>query len=81
MDRNELTLAIAGALITAFLLGWIAETLRDEIEAAAAQQIATLQSELAAAQEAATRAEAEVEEVRASYRRVLRPRPPPLETD
>ena len=116
MDRNELTLAIAGALIAAFLLGWVArwivgrtngpvtrsaaqdadlavqlhaaedarhraETLRDEIEAAAAQQIATLQSELAAAQEAATRAEAEVEEVRASYRRVLRPRPPPLETD
>ena len=109
MDRNELTLAIAGALFAAFLLGWImrwlfgrtngpvvhspardadlavqlhaaedarhrAETLRDEIENAAAQQIAALQSDLAAARDEAVRAAAEVEEIRASYRRVMPPR-------
>ncbi len=88
MDRNDLTLAFAAALVGAFLLGWIArwlferinggrrgthvadlvtqlhsaeaerrraETLRDEIEQAAAHRISGLESELQSTRDAIAR--------------------------
>jgi hypothetical protein len=88
MDRNDLTLVFAAALVGAFLLGWIArwlferinggrrgshvadlvgqlhsaeadrrraETLREEMEQAAARRIAGLESELQTTREAMAR--------------------------
>ena len=68
MDRNDLTLAIAGALVGAFLLGWILRWFFGRMNASGPRGIAkaaTMAAQLHAAEEAQQRAEwrlAEVEE-------------------
>ena len=68
MDRNELTLAIAGALVGAFLLGWILRWFFGRINASGPRsvvQTADMAAQLHAAEEAKRRAEwraAELEE-------------------
>ena len=68
MDRNELTLAIAGALVGAFLLGWILRWFFGRINASGPRsvvQTADMAAQLHAAEEARQRAEwraAELEE-------------------
>ena len=68
MDRNELTLAIAGALVAAFLLGWILRWFFGRMNAAGPRSVvrtADMATQLHAAEEARGRAEwraAEVEE-------------------
>ncbi len=68
MDRNELTLAIAGALVAAFLLGWILRWFFGRMNASGPRSVARtadMAAQLHAAEEAKGRAEwraAEVEE-------------------
>jgi len=68
MDRNELTLVIAGALVGAFVLGWILRWFFGRLNATGPRsvvQTADLAAQLHAAEEARGRAEwraAEVEE-------------------
>jgi hypothetical protein len=60
MDRNELTLAIAGALVGAFLLGWILRWFFGRMNASGPRGIArtaTMAAQLHAAEEAQQRAE------------------------
>jgi hypothetical protein len=106
MDRNEMTIAIAAALIGAFLLGWAtrwlfgrmnasgprnaartadmatrlhaAEDARHRaehrlaaVEAEATRRVQELRAEAEGARGALAQSEAQVEEVRAAYRRVL----------
>jgi hypothetical protein len=75
MDRNDLTLAIAGALIAAFLLGWILRWAFARLDAAGprnAARTADLATQLHAAEDARVRAERRLEEVEAeASRRVL----------
>ena len=106
MDRNDLTLAIAGALVAAFLLGWMlrwafgrlnaagprnaartadlaaqlhaaedaqhrAERRLAEVEAEASRRLVELQAELDDARATLEQSEAEAEDVRAAYRRIL----------
>jgi hypothetical protein len=61
MDRNELTLAVAGALVAAFLLGWILRWFFGRINARGprnAARAADLATQLHAAEDALHRAEA-----------------------
>jgi hypothetical protein len=61
MDRNELTLAVAGALVAAFLLGWILRWFFGRINARGprnAARTADLAAQLHAAEDALHRAEA-----------------------
>jgi hypothetical protein len=61
MDRNELTLAIAGALVAAFLLGWTFRWFFGRINARGprnAARAADLAAQLHAAEDALHRAEA-----------------------
>ena len=84
MDRNELTLAIAGALVGAFLLGWILRWFFGRMNAAGPRSVvrtADMAAQLHAAEEARGRAEwraaevakaeAATEEIRAAYRKAL----------
>lgn len=60
MDRNELTLAIAGALVGAFLLGWVLRWFFGRINASGPKSVAKtadLAAQLHAAEEAKGRAE------------------------
>jgi hypothetical protein len=60
MDRNELTLAIAGALVGAFLLGWMMRWFFGRLNATGPRsvvQTADLAAQLHAAEEARQRAE------------------------
>lgn len=60
MDRNELTLAIAGALVGAFLLGWILRWFFGRMNAAGPRSVARtadMAAQLHAAEEAKQRAE------------------------
>ncbi len=60
MDRNELTLAIAGALVVAFLLGWILRWFFGRINASGPRSVARtadMAAQLHAAEEAKQRAE------------------------
>lgn len=66
MDRNELTLAIAGALVGAFLLGWILRWFFGRMNAAGPRSVvrtADMAAQLHAAEEARGRAEWRVTEV------------------
>ena len=72
MDRNELTLVIAGALVGAFLLGWIFRWIFGRINApgpAAPRQHADMAAQLHAAEEARHRAETLRDEVEAAAAR------------
>ena len=68
MDRNELTLAIAGALVGAFLLGWVLRWFFGRLNATGPRNVALtadLAAQMHAAEEAKGRAEwraAEAEE-------------------
>ena len=60
MDRNELTLAIAGALVGAFLLGWVLRWFFGRLNATGPRSVARtadLAAQLHAAEEAKARAE------------------------
>lgn len=60
MDRNELTLAIAGALVGAFLLGWVLRWFFGRLNATGPRSVtrtADLAAQLHAAEEAKGRAE------------------------
>jgi prophage endopeptidase len=60
MDRNELTLAIAGALVGAFLLGWVLRWFFGQMNAAGPRSVvrtADMAAQLHAAEEAKARAE------------------------
>lgn len=71
MDRNELTLAIAGALVGAFLLGWILRWFFGRMNAAGPRSVARtadMAAQLHAAEETQRRTEwrlGEIEEERA----------------
>jgi hypothetical protein len=75
MDRNELTMAVAGALFAAFVLGWVFRWFFGRMNAHGAHGATHSQmaSELHAAEEARHRAELRVAEVEAaSARRVAK---------
>jgi hypothetical protein len=66
MDRSELTLAIAGTLVGAFLLGWILRWFFGRMNAAGPRSVARtadMATQLHAAEEARQRAEWRVAEV------------------
>ena len=75
MDRNDLTLAIAGALIAAFLLGWVLRWAFARLNAAGprnAARTADLAARLHAAEDGQARSERRLAEVEAeASRRVL----------
>ena len=74
VDRNELTLAIAAALVAAFLLGWILRWFFGRLNAGRAAQPGAhrrLATQLHAAEEAQHRAEARLAEVEADLRQRL----------
>jgi hypothetical protein len=75
MDRNDLTIAIAGALIAAFLLGWGLRWAFARLNAAGprnAARTADLAARLHAAEDGQARAERRLAEVEAeASRRVL----------
>lgn len=67
MDRNDLTLAIAGALVASFLLGWILRWFFGRMNASgprSAARTADLAGQLHAAEEARHRAEWRLNELR-----------------
>jgi hypothetical protein len=66
MDRNELTLAIAGALVGAFLLGWILRWFFGRMNGSGPRspdRVAEIASELHRAEEARRRAEKQLAEM------------------
>lgn len=69
MDRNELTLAIAGALVAAVLVGWVLRWIFARMSNAAGprsiRRTADLAAQLHAAEEAQARAEARLASVEA----------------
>jgi chemotaxis protein histidine kinase CheA len=74
MDRNDLTLAIAGALIAAFLLGWLLRWAFARLNAAGprnAARTADLAAQLHASEDAQARAERRLAEVEAEASRRL----------
>ena len=75
MDRSELTLAIAGALIGAFLLGWLLRWIFARMNTAGprnAARAADLAARLHAAEDALHRSEEQLAEIEAeSGRRVV----------
>jgi phage terminase Nu1 subunit (DNA packaging protein) len=74
MDRNDLTLAIAGALIAAFLLGWVLRWAFALLNAAGprnAARTADLVARLHAAEDGQVRAERRLAEVEAEASRRL----------
>ena len=75
MDRNDLTLAIAGTLIAAFLLGWVLRWAFARLNAAGprnAARTADLAARLHAAEDGQARSERRLAEVEAeASRRVL----------
>jgi hypothetical protein len=75
MDRNDLTLAIAGALTAAFLLGWVLRWVFARLNAAGprnAARAADLAGRLHAAEDAQGRAERRLAEVEAEASRRIR---------
>jgi hypothetical protein len=74
VDRSELTLAIAGALVAAFLLGWILRWFFGRLNATGPRSIARtarMAAQLHAAEAAQHRAEARLAEVEADLRQRL----------
>jgi hypothetical protein len=74
MNRDELTLVIAGALVGAFLLGWVLRWFFTRLNAAGPRSIARtarMAAQLHAAEEAQQRAEARLTEVEAGLRQRL----------
>ena len=74
MNRNELTLAIAAALVGAFLLGWILRWFFGRLNATGPRSMARtarMAAQLHAAEEAQHRAEARLTEVEADLRQRL----------
>ena len=74
MDRNDLTLAIAGGLVAAFLLGWILRWFFGRLNATGPRSLARtarMATQLHAAEEAQHRAEARLAEVEADLRQRL----------
>jgi hypothetical protein len=74
VNRNELTLAIAGALVAAFLLGWILRWFFARLNATGPRNMARaarMAAQLHAAEEAQHRAEARLAEVEADMRQRL----------
>lgn len=72
MDRNELTLAIAGALVAAFLLGWVLRWFFGRINAVGprnARRTADIAAQLHAAEQARHEAEARAAQVESEARR------------
>ena len=72
MDRNELTLAIAGALIGAFVLGWVLRWIFGRMNTAGPRSVvrtADMAAQLHAAEEAKGRAEWRAIEVEEEGRR------------
>jgi hypothetical protein len=72
MDRNELTLLIAGALVAAFLLGWIFRWFFGRMNAVGprnARRTADMAAKLHAAEQARHDAEARAEHVESEARR------------
>ena len=72
MDRNELTLAIAGALVAAFLLGWIFRWFFGRMNAVGphnARRSADMATQLHAAEEARRAAETRLARTEAEARR------------
>ena len=72
MDRNELTLVIAGALVGAFLLGWILRWFFGRMNAVGprnARRTADIAAQLHAAEQARHEAEARVAHVENEARR------------
>lgn len=67
MDRNELTMAIAGALATAFLLGWITRWIFSRLNAGPRDmgRAVGLAADLHAAEDARHRAEGRAAEAEA----------------
>jgi hypothetical protein len=76
MDRNELTLAFAAALVGSFLLGWILRWIFGRMSTSGprnAARTASLAAQLHAAEDARHRAETLLEEVEAeAARRIAR---------
>jgi hypothetical protein len=72
MDRNDLTLAIAGTLVGAFLLGWTLRWLFGRINASGPRSMvrtADMAAQLHAAEDAQLRAERRLAEVEAEASR------------
>jgi hypothetical protein len=72
MDRNDLTLAIAGALVAAFLLGWTVRWFFGRVNAAGPRSVARtaeMAAQLHAAEDALHRAERRLAEVEAEASR------------
>jgi sigma54-dependent transcription regulator len=71
MDRNELTMAVAGTLVGAFLLGWIFRWIygRMNVHGPHGASHGDMASELHAAEEARHRAELRLTEVEAAAAR------------
>lgn len=72
MDRNELTLAVAGALVAAFLLGWILRWFFGRMNAQGprnAARTADMAARLHAAEEAQHQAERALAEIEAAAAR------------
>jgi hypothetical protein len=74
VDRNSLTLAVAGALVAAFLLGWILRWFFGRLNATGPRSLARtarMAAQLHAAEEAQHQAEARLAEVEADLRQRL----------
>jgi ribosomal protein S11 len=71
LDRNELTLAIAGALVAAVLVGWVLRSIFGRMNNAAGprsiRRTADLAAQLHAAEEAQARAEARLASVETDF--------------
>ena len=72
MDRNELTLAIAGALVAAFLAGWVLHWIFSRLNRPAgprnSRRTADMAARMHAAEEAQHAAEAKLREVEGDLR-------------
>jgi hypothetical protein len=71
MDRSELTMAVAGALVAAFLLGWIFAWIYGRMNAHGHAAHSDMAGELHAAEEARRRAELRLAEAEAAAARRL----------